>query len=416
VLDTGENRVSDFSIEERSWMLGKLYLQIAEYFAHWEDASFSRDQLDDVYRACLQEGLAATNRHNFVEVMRRWVGRLNNGHSWCYDSQFKAGSQLGFQMERMEEGWVVIRSLVNEVAKGDVIEFIDGYTPEEWMEKAKPYITVKQSKAREAQWQYIMPTIWNVHEAKLRVRTRNDKVRDIVYRPIRLDTEDPRLNGQHREQEHTEGHWIKEGLVGYIRIPSFSKPHYAEEAISYVRQFANAETIILDIRSNGGGSTPSSLINALMDRPYRWWTETSPNIGHLRKRHVGGRHFTIFPDGTGARWESDWIEPSGCLFTGRVIALTGRYTGSAAEDFIMPFKDTGRGTLVGESTWGSTGQPMFFDYRDVHVGIGSVRAYMPDGTPFEGVGIAPDITVWRTRDDLYAGRDPVLEKALDLLE
>ena len=90
--------------------------------------------------------------------------------------------------------------------------------------------------------------------------------------------------------------------------------------------------------------------------------------------------------------------------------------GSAAEDFLMPFKDTGRGILVGETTWGSTGQPVYLNYQDLQVGIGAIRAYMPDGTPFEGVGIQPDIPISRSRDDLYLGRDPVLEKALQLLE
>jgi len=39
---------------------------------------------------------------------------------------------------------------------------------------------------------------------------------------------------------------------------------------------------------------------------------------------------------------------------------------------------------------------------------------MPDGSPFEGVGIAPDIEVDVHARDVISGRDPVLEKALNL--
>jgi carboxyl-terminal processing protease len=42
------------------------------------------------------------------------------------------------------------------------------------------------------------------------------------------------------------------------------------------------------------------------------------------------------------------------------------------------------------------------------------REYFPDGSEFEGVGIKPDIEVHPTIDDFRNGRDPVLEKALEL--
>lgn len=412
--------MADLSMEERAWIIGRTYQQIAEYFAHWEDASFSREQLDDVYREYLQEGLAAHDRDQFVAVMKRWIGKLRNGHSWCYDAGFKSGAELGFQIDRMYAGWVVTGGLIEEVDEGDIIELIDGRSPDEWKALAEPYMTVCKPNARERQWQSILPILWNVHEATLTVRQRDDKVRELKYKPFRLDVDNSRRSHKsdvyRQKQERTEGRWIREGEVGYIRIPSFQEPHYAEDALTYVQQFSSAHAIIFDVRFNGGGSTPSALTTAIMDRPYRWWTETSPNIGYLRRRHMYSSQFTILPDGTGAKCAANGIEPSNCLFTGKVIALTNRYTGSAAEDFLMPLKDTGRGILIGEATWGSTGQPVFCNYKDVHIGIGSVRAYLPDDTPFEGVGIQPDISIGRNRDDIYAGRDPVLEKALHLLD
>ncbi len=193
----------------------------------------------------------------------------------------------------------------------------------------------------------------------------------------------------------------------------FSEPHYETEALAYMQQFAAAHTIIFDIRHNDVGSTPSALTAATMDRPYRWWTETAPKIGHLRRRHPENPHFSILTDGSGARCDGAWEPPAADAYRGQILALTGRYAGSAAEDFLMPFKDTKRAVLVGESTWGSTGQPIFVRHGSLQVSIGSVRAFMPDGAPFEGVGITPDVGVASTREDLYAGRDAVLEAALD---
>ena len=79
----------------------------------------------------------------------------------------------------------------------------------------------------------------------------------------------------------------------------------------------------------------------------------------------------------------------------------------------MPFYDTERAVLVGETTGGSTGQPFFHGFENgMSFSIGAMRVYFPGGGDFEGVGIQPDISVPLNRDDIYAGRDTVLEQCL----
>jgi hypothetical protein len=76
-----------------------------------------------------------------------------------------------------------------------------------------------------------------------------------------------------------------------------------------------------------------------------------------------------------------------------------------------------RAILIGEPSGGSTGQPYFHMFENgLQFSIGAQRVRMPDGTPFEGVGLIPDINVNVQRADLYAGRDPVLEKAVSITE
>ena len=83
----------------------------------------------------------------------------------------------------------------------------------------------------------------------------------------------------------------------------------------------------------------------------------------------------------------------------------------------MLLKSNDRAVMVGETTAGSTGQPMVqrFD-NGIGFSIGAVRASMPDGSPFEGVGIKPDVEILLTREDLYEDRDPVLLRAVDMAE
>jgi C-terminal processing protease CtpA/Prc len=83
----------------------------------------------------------------------------------------------------------------------------------------------------------------------------------------------------------------------------------------------------------------------------------------------------------------------------------------------MPFKDTGRGVVIGETTQGSSGNPYRADLGlGMRVAIGAVRYRFPDGASFEGVGIAPDVMVERRIADVVAARDAVLERAKELAD
>jgi carboxyl-terminal processing protease len=205
-----------------------------------------------------------------------------------------------------------------------------------------------------------------------------------------------------------EGRMLRPDLA-YIRIPGFGDPALEKRALELVRQFAHARTIVFDVRGNGGGSTPADLTRALMDRPYRWWREATPQtlaVLKFRGEYAARPQFS---------WGPEIKQPDKPIFTGRIVLLIDGGCGSSCEDFVMPFKDNGRGTLVGGHTAGSTGQPYIREFDNgMILLVGSIRATMPDGTPFEGVGIAPDVPIRPTIEDLKAGRDVILAKALEL--
>jgi carboxyl-terminal processing protease len=81
----------------------------------------------------------------------------------------------------------------------------------------------------------------------------------------------------------------------------------------------------------------------------------------------------------------------------------------------MPFKYSKRATLVGEITAGTFSFTRHMDFENgMILNIAAVHHTFPDGSTFEGVGIAPDVPVDTTPDDLKAGYDPVLQKAVAL--
>jgi carboxyl-terminal processing protease len=144
-----------------------------------------------------------------------------------------------------------------------------------------------------------------------------------------------------------------------------------------------------------------------MNRAWQPWQETTPQLIALFEANGippiqmarSGREQLPMPDAYG----------------GRVFLLIDRFCGSACEDFVMPFKATGRAVIVGETTQGSSGNPYRADLGDgMRVTIGAVRYRWPNGAAFEGVGIDPDVPVLRTIADIRTGADPVLQRAAQL--
>ena len=112
------------------------------------------------------------------------------------------------------------------------------------------------------------------------------------------------------------------------------------------------------------------------------------------------------------------IEPETAeSFLRPVVVLIGPETNSAAEDFVVPLHAAARATIAGQKSRGSTGQPLRFSFLDgkIRGRVCTKRDTYPDGREFVGVGIIPDVEINPVPADIAAGRDVVLEKAVEIL-
>lgn len=197
--------------------------------------------------------------------------------------------------------------------------------------------------------------------------------------------------------------------LGHVRIRSFNDERVVPEFEALLPEIASCRGLVLDVRENGGGnSAHGDRILAHLVRgafpAQRWWT---------RDYRPAYRAWGMAEGVHGRTQELTGDEDA---FRGPIVLLVGPRTYSAAEDFAAAFLGARRGELIGEPTGGSTGQPL----RIALPGGGgaricSKRNVLPDGREFVGVGIQPDVTVVTTFDDVRAGRDPVLEAAVERL-
>ena len=202
------------------------------------------------------------------------------------------------------------------------------------------------------------------------------------------------------------------GNIGYVALNTFGSATVQKEFEARFDEIAKSSALIIDVRENGGGNSGygTAILSHLTDKPAaaeEWRTR------QYRPAYRAWGHLS--PEWTGGTPETP-AASDGRVYRGPVVVLTSARTFSAAEDFTVDFDVMGRGKIVGEPTGGSTGQPLFFPLP----GGGSARVcskqnLYPDGRQFVGVGIQPQIVVRPTVADFRAGRDAVLERAIEEL-
>lgn len=180
------------------------------------------------------------------------------------------------------------------------------------------------------------------------------------------------------------------GRVAYVYVPNTSTQGYV-----YFRRYffpqAYKDAIIVDERFNGGGSVADYYIEWLSKPFIAMWA---------------------------MRYGADLKTPSASI-QGPKVMLINEMAGSGGDLLPWMFRHFKLGPLVGKRTWGGLvgvlGFPVLMDG-------GSITApnlafwTEEEGFGVENVGVPPDIDVEITPADYAAGRDPQLEKAIEVVK
>ena len=172
------------------------------------------------------------------------------------------------------------------------------------------------------------------------------------------------------------------GNVGYLDLRNFLDVGEAgDTAVAAMTFLSNCDSIIFDLRKNGGGSP--GMIDLLIS--YLYPRGERVHLNDFRQRNTEERE---------QYWTLPWV-PGKTLAGKDVYVLTSNRTFSAAEEFTYDIQTQKRGTIVGEVTGGGAnpggGVPLV-DKFGVFIPFGS--AYNPiTKTNWEGVGVKPDVTV-----------------------
>jgi tricorn protease len=179
------------------------------------------------------------------------------------------------------------------------------------------------------------------------------------------------------------------GKVGYVYLPDMGDAGLNEFVKQYFPQIRK-QGIIIDVRYNGGGFVAQLVFERL--------------------RRI------LSSMGSARNWQSSPEPPN--VFLGPLVCITNHYAASDGDIFSYLFKFYKLGPLIGERTWG---------------GVRGIRGDIPlmDGGyitrpefsmygldskwVIENHGVQPDIVVENRPEQVVNGKDPQLEKAIEVV-
>ncbi len=186
---------------------------------------------------------------------------------------------------------------------------------------------------------------------------------------------------------------MKENNIAYLKVSQFidETDQSAQKAASEILA-KKPKGIILDLRNNPGGYLDSAISVAslfLKDGVVAFEEEKDGKKQELKA--TGNAKLGDIP----------------------LIVLVNEGSASGSEIVAGAMKDRKRGILIGEKTFGKgTVQTLetFSDHSTLRLTV--AKWLTPNGTSIHEQGIAPDIEIKMTDDDINAGKDPQLERAM----
>lgn len=188
-----------------------------------------------------------------------------------------------------------------------------------------------------------------------------------------------------------------DGNIAYIQLFTFGEKTTGELKTKLRELMAqNPKGLILDLRNNGGGylNTAIEVVSQFIDKGVVMYEEY----------------------GSGQRKTFQAL-PGGLATKIPLVVLVNEGTASASEITAGAIQDYGRGVLVGVTTYGKGSVqnwiPLENNQGAVRVTI--ARWLTPKERQISKVGLKPDVEVPLTEEDLKNGKDPQLDKAIEII-
>ncbi|MFD2568276.1 S41 family peptidase [Pseudotenacibaculum haliotis] len=425
---------------------------------YWNEVNFNFAYLNKVdkekwnsdYKSLIEKVQETKNDYEYYLLLQQFAVSLKDGHTNIFlppsFSKFMLDAEFGdykFTLRNIEGKAIITevnKSKRKEIPLGTEIIEVNGLTTKEHLAKhVEPIVAYSTEDFRDAfsvRQMFYQPKGTTFD---LKFRKPNGK---IISRKLTISpAAEKEMHTRNKNEGIFEFKWL-ENKTAYVALHSFGEAKIDSLFKSKLPEIKKAKGLIIDLRENLGGSSEygySILGNLIHDdelivakslildyNPLYEYFGVNYNIqakdtaqGSPQNRMMLSRAYLTAKDSY--FYEIPFSTyPNRIEKSDRVVipiaVLTGPFTASSSEDFLVAADNQKHIVKIGEATAGTTGMPMSFELP----GGGWARICFKkevyvDGREFVGYGIQPDIKVSKTLKDFIEKKDPAIEKALKYL-
>jgi len=377
--------------QEWKQMFNEVWRQERDYFFEPSMNGVDWEKLREKYSQLLPY---VSDRYSLTYILGEMIGELSNSHTYVGGGDYpdihpvnvgllaadfepdQASGMYRFKKIYSGENWHPnLRSPLTEpgvnVKEGDYLIAVNG----------------RALRVPEDPYELFVNTANETVTLTVNSKASEDGSHTVQVKPIADEADIRELNWVESNRKKVEA--ATNGRVGYVYLPDMGDSGLN----AFVKQFfpqIRKEGLIIDVRYNGGGFVDQLIFERL-------------------RRILAGMD-------RARNWEPGTVPPN--VFNGSMVCITNHYAASDGDLFSYFFKYYKLGPLIGERTWG---------------GVRGIRGNIPliDGGYItrpefarygldskwvvENRGVQPDIVVENRPEQVVSGKDPQLDKALELV-
>ncbi|MEH8018370.1 S41 family peptidase [Rheinheimera muenzenbergensis] len=349
--------------------------------------------------------LAAKDRQQYVEAIAAMLAQVRDGHASLRGKNPEWLSFWGRNsapiVVRMVQQQAVIYHLLPEAASlqpalqvGDQIIAVDGVDIASVIAQKRPYSAGSNDAAVLANIGHRLLRSNNETMTLTVLRAGQQlKVTTPLYASGQLDTA-PFYSWRQEQQAYR----LLNPDIGYITLDKIE----GTDLDAMMAQLSATKGIIIDIRNYPQQFVVFSLGRFLYPKPYPFVRFSSLNLS------VPGE-FRMTPPLSVGTENPDY-------YRGKVVLLVNEFSVSQAEYTAMAFRGAPNAVAIGSNTAGADGNISSIVLPGgIKTAISGIGVFYADGRPTQQIGIVPDIVVQPSIAGIAAGRDEVLERAIEVI-
>jgi len=387
------------------------YWNIVNYFFPYRE--LYDQKWSTVLADMLPEFVNAKNQEDYIFACMKLVTKIDDSHGFLYPDLKTGLLQAPIEVQFVE-GLLVVTKFTGvdkyvkeKIEIGDVITSIDGEPVEDIVKRMLPYTPASN---------YII----KLREISSKILTRNSNTVTIVFQrngkssKIIIPCYDSRLLNNtyyyNNPQPDKEGFRIIENNIGYV-LPSNCKPEDLEIGIKKVLN--ETKGVIIDMRCYPNYHFTAQMFSSHFN------LDSIPCMksGYTNVFYPGYVFITKEEYYAPNKWFYQYDRIPKSKYTKKVVVIVNEYTQSQAESHVIVYQTAPNAIVIGSTTAGADGNVTnnFNLPGNIGTRMTSTSVYYPDGSDLQRAGVKIDEIIKPTIAGIKAGRDELLERAIEII-